>query len=91
MKTFSVQRTIFLHSLHRGSTVSKFSTPSPTNHYNRPFPSSKNSHFQNEAKCKTFLVTKISFSGEKNHFALSLALKQRLRTTLKWPIAYDLS
>ena len=28
--------------------------------FNRPFPSSKNSHFQHEAKCKTFVV-KISF------------------------------
>ena len=27
---------------------------------NRPLPSSKNSHFQNEAKCKTFAV-KMSF------------------------------
>ena len=36
----------------------------PTNHYNTPFPSSKNSHFQNEAKYKTFLVRKMSFSGE---------------------------
>ena len=25
---------------------------------NRPFPSSKDSHFQGEAKCKTFLVKK---------------------------------
>ena len=24
--------------------------------YNRPLPSSKNSHFQNEAKCKAFIV-----------------------------------
>ena len=28
--------------------------------FNRPFPSSKNSHFQHEAKWKTFVV-KISF------------------------------
>ena len=45
---------------------------------------SKNSHFQNVAKCKTF-VLKMSFicMGMKNHFhingfAVSLALKQRL-------------
>ena len=45
---------------------------------------SKNSYFQNVAKCKTF-VLKMSFicMGMKNHFhingfALSLALKQRL-------------
>ena len=48
---------------------------------NRPFPSSKKSHFQNEAKCETFVV-KMSFICIiiKNHFhincfALSLALK----------------
>ena len=54
---------------------------------NRPFPSSKNSHFQSEAKCKTSLV-KMSFicMGIKHHFqincfALSLALKKRLQAT----------
>ena len=51
---------------------------------NGPFPSCSNSHFQNEAKCKTFLV-KISVicMGTKSHFhidgiALTLALKQRI-------------
>ena len=36
---------------------------------NRPFPSSKKSHFQNEAKCETFVV-KMSFICIiiKNHF-----------------------
>ena len=36
---------------------------------NRPFSSSKNSHFQNKAKCKYFLV-KLNFIclGIKNHF-----------------------
>ena len=59
----------------------------------RPFQSSKNSHFQNEAKCKTYLV-QMSFVCMKiyNHFhinglALSLALKQRLGTTRKWFLA----
>ena len=59
---------------------------------NRPFPSSKNSHFQNEAKCETFVV-KMSFICIiiKNHFhingfALSLALKVRFFGTRKWPI-----
>ena len=54
---------------------------------NRPFPSSKKSHFQNEAKCETFVV-KMSFICMiiKNHFhingfALSLALKVRLFRT----------
>ena len=49
-----------------------------------PFPSSQNSLFQNEAKCKTFLV-KMSFicMRMKNHFhindlALNLTLLQRL-------------
>ena len=51
---------------------------------NRPFPSSKNAHFQNEAKWKTFLV-KMSFicisiksAFYNNGFALRLALKQKL-------------
>ena len=59
---------------------------------NRPFPSSKQSHFQNEAKCETFVV-KMSFICIiiKNHFhingfALSLALKVRFFGTRKWPI-----
>ena len=52
----------------------------------RPFPSSKNSHFQNEATCETSLV-KMSFScmRTKNFhvicFPASLALKQRLAAT----------
>ena len=60
--------------------------------FNRPFPSSKKSHFQNEAKCETFVV-KMSFICIiiKNHFhingfALSLALKVRFFGTRKWPI-----
>ena len=60
---------------------------------NRPFPSSKKSHFQNEAKCETFVV-KMSFICIiiKNHFhinsfALSLALKVRFFGTRKWSIA----
>ena len=60
--------------------------------WNRLFPSSKKSHFQNEAKCETFVV-KMSFISMtiKNHFhingfALNLALKVRLFGTRKWPI-----
>ena len=60
---------------------------------NRPFSSSKNSHLQSETKCKTFLM-KMSYicMRIKNHFhvnsfAPSLALKQRLVATLKWPIS----
>ena len=51
---------------------------------NRSFPRSKSSHFQNEAKCKTFLV-KMSFICI-NGFVISLTLKQRLEATLKWRI-----
>ena len=62
---------------------------------NRPFPSSKKFHFQNEAKCETFVV-KMSFICIiiKNHFhvngfALSLALKVRFFGTRKWPITLE--
>ena len=60
--------------------------------YRRPFPSSKNSHFQNEAKCKTFVVIiSVICMRKKNHlhingFVLNLALEQRLEATRKWPI-----
>ena len=60
---------------------------------NRPLPSSKKPHFQNEAKCETFVV-KINFiciiienHFHINGFALSLALKVRFFGTRKWPIA----
>ena len=59
---------------------------------NRPLPSSKNPHFQNEARCTTFLV-KMSFicMRMKNDFhikgwAPSLVLKQRSGENRKWPI-----
>ena len=62
--------------------------------FNRPLPSSKNPHFQNEARCTTFLV-KMSFicMRMKNHFhikgwAPTLVLKQRLGGTRKWPIVW---
>ena len=60
---------------------------------NRPFSSSKKFHFQNEAKCETFVV-KMSFNYDANKthfhnkgFALSLVLKVKLFGTRKWPIA----
>ena len=60
--------------------------------HNTPFPSSKKSHFQNEARCETFVV-KMSFiciiiktHFHVNGFALSLALKVRFFGTRKWPI-----
>ena len=59
---------------------------------NRWLPDSKNTHFQNEAKCTTFLV-KMSFicMRLKDDFhikgwALNLVLKQRPGGTRKWPI-----
>ena len=67
-------------------------SPKTEDRKNRPFPSSKKSHFQNEAKCETFVV-KMSFISMtiKNHFhingfALNLALKVRLFGTRKWPV-----
>ena len=64
------------------------------NYINRSFPSSKKSHFQNEAKCETFVV-KMGFIclTIKNHFhingfTLILALKVRFFGTRKWPIQF---
>ena len=59
---------------------------------NTPFPSSKKSHFQNEAKCETFVVKMrficiiIKHHFRINGFALSLALKVRVFGTRKRPI-----
>ena len=60
---------------------------------NRPFPSAKSSHVQNETKCKTFLV-KMSFTILRteshfriNGFALSLTLKWRLGETWNRPVS----
>ena len=67
----------------------------PPDIYNRPSPSCKNPHSLNDGKCKAFLVIMIFFcmriknGFHINGFALSLALKQRLEATRKWPnIAY---
>ena len=60
---------------------------------NRPFPSSKNSHFQNEAKCEAIDMKMIfNYYANKTHFhnkgfALSLVLKVRFFGTRKWPIS----
>ena len=56
----------------------------------RPLSSSKNRNFQNEARAKPFVIMSFIFIRIKNHFhitcfALSLALKQRLWETRKWP------
>ena len=60
---------------------------------NRPFPSSKKSHFQSEAKCEA-IDMKMTFNYYANishfhnkGFALSLVLKVRFFGTRKWPIA----
>ena len=59
---------------------------------NRPFPSSKKSHFQSEAKCEAIDMKMIfSYDANETHFhnkgfALSLVLKVRFFGTRKWPI-----
>ena len=59
---------------------------------NTPFPSSKKFHFQNEAKCETFVVEmSFNYDANKTHFhnkgfALSLVLKVKLFGTRKWSI-----
>jgi len=64
---------------------------------NRVFPSYKNTHFQDEAKCKTSLVKMSSMCMRIkiifiliNGFTLSLALKQRFGVTQKWLITIRL-
>ena len=58
----------------------------------RPFPSSKKSHFQSEAKCEAIDMKMIfNYDANKNHFhnkgfALSLLLKVRFFGTRKWPV-----
>ena len=61
---------------------------------NRPFPSSKKSHFQSEAKCEA-IDMKMIFNYDANKiyfhnkgFALSLVLKVRFFGTRKWPIRF---
>ena len=59
---------------------------------NRPFPSSKKFHFQNEAKSETFVVEMnficiiIKTHFHNKGFALSLVLKVKRFGTRKWPI-----
>ena len=45
----------------------------------------KTHYFQNEAKCKTFHKKWFPYKG----FVLSLSLKQRLKTTRKWPVCVE--
>ena len=59
---------------------------------NRPFPSSKKSHFQSEAKCEAIDMKMIfNYDVNKTHFhnkgfTPSLVLKVRFFATRKWPI-----
>ena len=55
---------------------------------NRPFPSSKSSHFQNKTSAKPYMYFSLRIKNpfHINSLALSLALKQRLGATQKWPI-----
>ena len=73
-------------AIHRINSLSSGQT-------NRPLPSNRKPHFQNKAKCTTFLV-KMSFicMRIKNHFhskgwALNLVLIQRPGRSRKFPIA----
>ena len=60
----------------------------------RPFPRSKKSHFQNEAKYEAIDMKMIfNYDANKTHFhnkgfALSLVLKVRCFGTRKWPIQF---
>ena len=59
-----------------------------------PFPSSKKSHFQSEAKCVAIDMKMIFYyEANKTHFhnkgfALSLVLKVKFFGTRKWPIPF---
>ena len=60
---------------------------------NRPFPSSKKSNFQSEAKCEAIDMKMIfNYDANETHFhnkgfAVSLVLKVRFFGTRKWPIS----
>ena len=62
------------------------------NRQNWPFPSSKKSHFQSEAKCEAIDMKMIfNYDANKTHFhnkgfALRLVLKVRFFGTRRWPI-----
>ena len=81
--TFSIYKNAKVHNVRLTALFKNTQTLKFRSRLYRPFPSSKKSHFQNEAKCETFVV-KMSFICIiiKNHFhingfALSLALKVR--------------
>ena len=59
---------------------------------NRPFPNSKKSRFQSEARCEAIDMEMIvNYNANETHFhnksfALSIVLKVRFFGTRKWPI-----
>ena len=67
--------------------------------WNRQFPSSLVSLFQNESKCKPFMSEnefcwQFHFHANQTHFhkngfALRLALKKRHKETRRWSIVFD--
>ena len=56
---------------------------------NRPNPSSKNSHFQNEVKCKTFLVKIRSRSHGSGQIFEHFVYTGTAQRAKKWPINHD--
>ena len=101
MSVFLKGRRLKLSAIHASVSIS-FRTPCFTTCkvvrqfvliVNRPLPSSKNPHFENEARCTTFLV-KMSFYLHENgkwfsnqRLSTYPRLKQGLGGTRKWPIA----
>lgn len=77
-------------SVMRGNTIQFWLVDKVTCYFwtNRPFLSSKITHFQNEARCKAFVVKmcficmRVNNHFHINSFALRLALKERLEATL---------
>ena len=77
---------------HSHSAVRRMSDRVSRATLNRPFPSSKKSHFQSEAKCEAIDMKMIfNYDANKTHFhnkdfAFSLVLKVKCFGTRKWPI-----
>ena len=108
IQSFLIKGCICLILLARGDTFSNRITISnyindkwplrallfPLRQHNRSFSRSRNSHYTNEAACKTFfenmssIYMRINNRFHSNGFAYSLALKQRLEVTRECPTAY---
>ena len=92
--TFLIYKSAKVHNVRLTALFKNTQTLKFRSRLYGPFPSSKKSHFQNEAKCETFVVKMIFICIIiKNHFhinglALSLALKVRFFGTRKWPKAF---